>query len=209
MSAPRVLVADTGMGNLRSVARALERAGAEVSVTADPEALARAPRLVVPGQGGFGECALALRGGLGEAVREHVASGRPYLGICLGMQILFESSAEAPGAPGLGLFPGTVERLAAAPDPDDPARRLKIPHMGWNEVVGRHPLLPAREWFYFVHSFCCVPSDAAIVVGEAEYGQPVCAAVARENVFACQFHPEKSQRAGARLLEGFLGAAWS
>ncbi len=213
MSAPRVLVADTGMGNLRSVARALERAGAAVSVTADPDALRGAPRLVVPGQGGFGECARALDSGLGEAVREHVDAGRPYLGICLGMQILFASSAEAPGARGLSILPGTVERLESGPDPDDPTRRLKIPHMGWNEVVGRHPLLPAREWFYFVHSFCCVPDEEALWVGEADYGQRVCAAVARENVFACQFHPEKSQHAGARLLERFLaggeGGAWS
>ncbi|MBX3276078.1 MAG: imidazole glycerol phosphate synthase subunit HisH [Sandaracinaceae bacterium] len=209
MSAPRVLVADTSMGNLRSVARALERAGAHVAVTDDPDALRAAPRLVVPGQGGFGECALAFSRGLGDAVREHIASGRPYLGICLGMQVLFEASAEAPGARGLGLFAGTVERLAAAPDPDDPRRRLKVPHMGWNEVEGRHPLLPEREWFYFVHSYACVPRDPALRVGETDYGQPICAAVARENVFACQFHPEKSQRAGARLLERFLERRWS
>ncbi|MCB9596287.1 MAG: imidazole glycerol phosphate synthase subunit HisH [Sandaracinaceae bacterium] len=209
MSAPRVILADTGMGNLRSVARALERVGAEVTVTPDPDAVRAAPRLVVPGQGGFGECAHALEAGLGDAVREHIASGRPYLGICLGMQILFEGSEEAPGARGLGVFAGTVDRLASAPDPDDPTRRLKIPHMGWNEVEGHHPLLPAREWFYFVHSFCCVPTDHAVVVGEAEYGQAVCAAVARDNVFACQFHPEKSQHAGAALLGRFLEDAWS
>ena len=203
-----VRVLDTGMGNLRSVARALARAGARVEVVDDPELVRSAPRLVVPGQGSFGDCAVALAGGVGEAVLEHIASGRPYLGICLGMQVLFEASDEAPGE-GLALFAGRVRRLAGGPDPDDPTRRLKIPHMGWNEVEGRHPLLPERGWFYFVHSYVCAPDDPAVTVGEAVHGERFSAAVARDNVFACQFHPEKSQRAGAQLLERFLEGGWS
>ena len=209
MSVPRVCLVDTGMGNLRSVERALTRAGALVSSTREPSEVRGAERLVVPGQGGFGECARALADGLGEVIREHIASGRPYLGICLGMQILFESSEEAPGAAGLGLFRGDVQRLTPGVDPDDPERRLKVPHMGWNQVRGEHPLLPDGEWFYFVHSYRCVPADEGLAVGASDYGQSVCAAVARDNVFACQFHPEKSQRAGALLLERFVEDRWS
>lgn len=202
-------VVDMGMGNLRSVMRALARAGVQATLTGDPEAVRAADRVVVPGQGGFGGCAQALRGGLGDALREHIAAGRPYLGICLGMQVLFESSEEAPGEAGLGVFEGAVKRVVPGDDPDEPGRRLKVPHMGWNQVRGRHALLPELEWFYFVHSFACVPRDAELTVGEADYGVPICAAVARDNVFACQFHPEKSQRAGERLLSQFLEAKWS
>jgi len=209
MSAARVCVLDMGMGNLRSVARALARAGGEPEITADPEVARGYDRLVVPGQGAFRDCAAALSGPLGDVIREHIAAERPYLGICLGMQALFESSAEAPGAAGLGVFEGTVDLLAPGDDPDEPGRRLKVPHMGWNEVDGAHPLLPERDWFYFVHSYACVPADPSIVVGTAQYGGPVCAAVARGHVFACQFHPEKSQRAGAALLERFLEGRWS
>lgn len=204
-----VRVLDIGMGNLRSVARALERAGAAVEVVGEPDRVRGASRLVVPGQGSFGDCSVALaRGGFGEAIREHIASGRPYLGICLGMQLLFEGSDEADGR-GLGHFAGRVRALRATADPSDPSRRLKVPHMGWNEVDGAHPLLPEREWFYFAHSFVCAPDDPELLVGEVEHGERFCAAVARENVFACQFHPEKSQRAGARLLERFLEGTWS
>jgi len=209
MSEARVCVLDMGMGNLRSVARALARAGGAPEITADPAAARGFDRLVVPGQGAFRDCAAALSGPLGEVIREHIAAERPYLGICLGMQALFESSAEAPGAAGLGIFAGTVDRLEPGEDPDEPGRRLKVPHMGWNQVEGSHPLLPERDWFYFVHSYACVPADPPIVVGRAQYGGPVCAAVARGHVFACQFHPEKSQRAGAALLERFLEGRWS
>ncbi len=205
-----VLVVDTSMGNLRSVARALTRAGAAVEVSADPERVRTAERLVVPGQGAFGDCAHALDVGLREVLSEHIAADRPYLGICLGMQVLFERSEEAPGARGLGVFAGEVRRFASdVPDPDDPTRRLKVPHMGWNEVEGRHPLLPEREHFYFVHSYHCVVDDPALVAGRADYGHSFCAAVARGSLFACQFHPEKSQAAGALLLARFLEDAWS
>lgn len=204
------LLVDTSMGNLRSVARALERAGAEVEVSGDPSRVADADRVVVPGQGHFGAFREALTGGLGEALVRHVERGRPYLGICLGMQVLFESSEEAQGVAGLGVFAGAVRRFDAdRADPNDPTRRLKVPHMGWNVVEGAHPLLPAREHFYFVHSYYCDPADPEVVAGTTEYGVRFCAAAARDNVFACQFHPEKSQRAGAALLERFLEERWS
>lgn len=198
------VVLDLGMGNLRSVARALERAGGRVTVSSDPEVVARAPRLVVPGQGHFADCARAMSGALGQACREQIASGRPYLGLCLGMQVLFDESEEAPGARGLGHFGGRVVRFADGGVLPDGSRR-KVPHMGWNTVRGDRF---EDDWFYFVHSYHCVPHDPEITVGIAQYGQDdVCAAVARDNVLACQFHPEKSSAAGARLLSGFLAEA--
>lgn len=204
----RVTIVDLGLGNLRSVARAFERAGVEAIVTAEPERVRGAEALVVPGQGAFGDAARALAGGLGEAVSEQIAAGRPYLGICLGMQALFERSAEAPDVRGLGLLAGEVRRFAG--DLRDPATgaRLKVPHMGWNEITGRHPLLPERGWFYFVHSYYCAPSDESLTVATADYGGPFCAAVARGELFACQFHPEKSHDEGAHLVERFL-QRWS
>ena len=204
MSRPAVTVLDIGMGNLASVVRAFERAGAQVSVHEDAAAVTEATRLVVPGQGGFAEGAHALRGGIGQAIQRHIDADRPYFGICLGMQLLFESSEEAPGVDGLGVLPGTVVRLSPGTDPDDPHRQLKVPHMGWNVVSGSHPLLPETAWFYFVHSYRCAPEDKSLCVGVAEYGGAVCAAVARDRLFACQFHPEKSQDAGAALLKRFL-----
>jgi len=204
-----VLLLDLGLGNLRSVARALERAGAVVDVSGRVEALRRAPRLVVPGQGAFRDCASALEGELGEALLARLRSGVPYLGICLGMQVLFETSAEAPAARGLGLFPGQVVRLNPQGVDALSGAPLKVPHMGWNEVVGSHPLLPAREHFYFVHSYQVAPTEPGLTIATAEHGERICAAVARDNVFACQFHPEKSADAGARLLERFLESGWS
>lgn len=202
-----VAIADLGLGNLRSVARAIERAGGTARVVADPDQLLRASRVVVPGQGAFRDCALALERGFAEALRELLRRGTPYLGICLGMQLLFESSEEAQGARGLGFFAGAVKRFAAGMRDPEAQQLLKVPHMGWNEVEATHPLLPARGYFYFVHSYYCAPSDASLTVGVARYGEPFCAALARDNVFACQFHPEKSQDQGQRLLELFLGAS--
>jgi phosphoribosylformimino-5-aminoimidazole carboxamide ribotide isomerase/imidazole glycerol phosphate synthase glutamine amidotransferase subunit len=195
-----VVVADLGLGNIGSVVRALARAGGTPRVEADPDAVRRAPRLVVPGQGAFRDCALALERGMAGAIRGHVAAGRPYFGICLGMQVLFGSSEEAPGACGLAHFAGDVQRLpAGARDPSTGAV-LKVPHMGWNVVAGAHAFLPASAWFYFVHSYVCVPVDRTVVVGETEYPTPFASAVARDNVFACQFHPEKSQDEGEAML---------
>jgi glutamine amidotransferase len=208
----RIVVCDVGLGNLRSVERALLEAGRgvalQVEVTNDPARIAAADRLVMPGQGGFGDCARALSSTLGDAVREHLRAGRPYLGICLGLQVLFGSSDEAPGIAGLGVLPGRVVRLKGGLDPATGAP-LKIPHIGWNTAdprPGHEGLLPAGppRHFYFVHSFVVVPEDASIIAATTDYGGPFVSAVSTGNVFACQFHPEKSARAGLALLERFI-----
>ena len=209
MSGGRVAIVDLGLGNLHSVAKAFERAGAKPELSSDPDVLLRADRLVMPGQGAFKECAHALKGEVGEAVREWIDSGRPYLGICLGMQALFESSEEAPGEAGLGIFRGVVKRFAADMKDAD-GQVLKVPHIGWNQIDSRHPVFEDQEWFYFVHSFYCVPADESLVVATTDYGGQFCSAIARDNVLACQFHPEKSQHAGARVIGHFLGdISWS
>jgi glutamine amidotransferase len=209
MTSGRVTIVDLGLGNLHSVAKAFERAGAEPVLSSDPDVLREADRLVMPGQGAFRECVHALLGERGEAVRAYIASGRPYLGICLGMQALFESSEEAPDEKGLGIFPGTVKRFATDLR-DAEGRRLKVPHIGWNQITSRHPVFEDQEWYYFVHSYYCVPDDERLVVATTDYGGPFCSAIARDNVLACQFHPEKSQHAGARLIGHFLGdVSWS
>ncbi|MBX3247327.1 MAG: imidazole glycerol phosphate synthase subunit HisH [Myxococcales bacterium] len=203
-----VTVVDLGLGNLHSVHQALVRAGASPVVTRDPAQVREATRLVVPGQGAFREGSAALAGPLGDALRAYLAAERPYLGICLGMQLLFEGSEEAPGAPGLGVFAGSVRRFPR--DLRDAAgRRLKVPHMGWRPLVCTRPsaLVEDGAWMYFVHSYHCVPTDPSLTVAHAEHGGAFCAAVERDHVFACQFHPEKSQRRGARLLEAFV--RWS
>ncbi|MEM1415506.1 MAG: imidazole glycerol phosphate synthase subunit HisH [Myxococcota bacterium] len=198
-----VTVVDLGLGNLHSVLRGLERAGAAPQVTRDADAVRRAGRLLVPGQGAFRDGARAVEGDLGVALREAVDAGVPYLGICLGMQLLFEASEEAPGAAGLGIFAGGVRRF---PDSltDAEGTRLKVPHMGWNRIASAHPLLEDGAYVYFVHSYCCAPDDVAVIAATADYGGPFCAAVARANVLACQFHPEKSQRRGEALLRRWL-----
>lgn len=205
----RVAVVDYGMGNLQSVVQALRAAapdGTEVVRTHSPEEVRAADRLVVPGQGGFRDAARRLaEDGLGESVLEKMRAGAPYLGICLGLQILFESSEEAPGVSGFGWFKGSVDRLLGGPN-------LKIPHMGWNALElhsGGHPLLEAAggpdTYVYFVHSFHAVPSEPGVVKATVQYGpNQVTAAVARDNVMATQFHPEKSQAAGIALLRRFL-----
>jgi glutamine amidotransferase len=212
-----VAVVDVGLGNLRSVERALLRAAGDahaarvnVAITRDPDAIARADKVVVPGQGAFRDCTRALAaGGLGEAVRAKIASGAPYLGICLGMQVLFASSEEAPGCGGLGLFEGEVVRL---PDRGPDGARLKIPHVGWNTVDTRADpnarglLPPSPTHFYFVHSYAVRPRDPALVAATTDYGAPFVSAVARDNVLAVQFHPEKSQGAGLALLARFVRA---
>lgn len=209
MTTGRVAIVDLGLGNLHSVAKAFERAGAKSELSADPDVLLRADRLVMPGQGAFKECSHALAGEVGEAVRTWIGSGRPYLGICLGMQALFESSEEAPGESGLGIFRGTVKRFSTDLRDEDGVR-LKVPHIGWNQITSTHPVFENAEWYYFVHSYYCVPDDERLIAATTHYGGRFCSAIARDNVLACQFHPEKSQHAGARLIGHFLGGgSWS
>jgi glutamine amidotransferase len=203
---PLIAVVDYGAGNLRSVARALARSGLEPQVTGDPVVVRRADGVVLPGVGAFADAVASLRTkGLDEAVGESIAAGRPYLGLCLGLQVLFEESDEHGVSPGLGLMRGRVERF---PERGADGRPLRVPHIGWNEVrfSGGHPLLdglPDRDFFYFVHSYRAVPADPEVVVGRADHGGDFAAAVARDNLFAVQFHPEKSQSAGRRLLDAW------
>jgi glutamine amidotransferase len=209
----RIVVCDVGLGNLRSVERALREASREhravVEVTRDPDHVLAADKLVMPGQSAFGDYARALSGDLGQAVRTHVRLGRPYLGICLGLQVLFGTSEEAPGCAGLGLLEGEVVKLTGGIDPITTAP-LKIPHVGWNEAVttDNRGLLEAGSplHFYFVHSFVVAPVDPRVVAATTEYGARFVSAIAHENIFACQFHPEKSQRAGLALLERFVAS---
>lgn len=204
-----IAVVDACSGNLRSVERAIARAGGRVVVTRDPEVVRRADKVVVPGQGAFG---VFMRGlaerDLGGALREAIASGKPYLGICLGLQVLFDASEESGDAPvaGLGVVPGRVVRLA----PGD--RRLKVPHIGWNRIELRRPEpllagIPDGAYVYFVHSYHAVPDDPALIALEARHGIAITAAIRKDNLFACQFHPEKSQAIGLRILRSFVEAA--
>lgn len=211
-SPPQVALVDYGAGNLRSVAKALERSGLVVDVTSDPSALRRADAVVLPGVGAFRDARESLAAkGLDDAVLATIAAGRPYLGLCLGLQLLYDEADEHGVTPGFGLLRGRVERFA---DHERDGKRLLVPHIGWNEVrwdrsQSTHPMLaalPARDHYYFVHSYRPVPRDAATVVGTTDYGGDFAAAVAHEKIFAVQFHPEKSQAAGKRLLDAF--AQW-
>jgi len=209
-----VAVVDDGMGNLRSVSAALARLGARAAVVAEPAGLSGADRIILPGVGAFGDAARALsERGLFEPVREAAAeaargSGRPFLGICLGLQLLFESSAEAPGVAGLGVIPGKVPRFPAR---TRDGLRVKVPHMGWNSVeVARPNVLTAGlsggEHFYFVHSFYAAPARDEDLALACEYaGVRFAAMCSRGKLFATQFHPEKSQARGLAMLEAFLG----
>ena len=205
-----IAIVDAGLGNLRSVEKAIAHAGGSARVTDDPEVVAAAERVVVPGQGAFGDCgrALARDAPLGRAILDAIAQKKPYLGICLGLQILFEESEEAPGCRGLGVLPGRVSRIPDGLRDTATGARLKVPHMGWNPVAPRipHPLLPRDATpFYFVHSYHALPEDPACLAATVEYGGlAITAAVARESLFAVQFHPEKSQRDGLTLLEAFV-----
>jgi glutamine amidotransferase len=206
----RIALVDLGMGNLRSVERALAQGAADAGVacaierTGDPDRVRRADKIVVPGQGAFRDCASCLGRGMGEALRERIARGAAYLGICLGLHALFEESEEAPGEPGLGVFRGHVRRLSAGDG-------FKIPHMGWNQVdVLRHdgalaPFSGEAPYFYFVHSYHAVPEEPSVLAAVTHHGpHTVTAAVQRDNVTATQFHPEKSQLAGLRLMAAFV-----
>jgi glutamine amidotransferase len=201
-------IIDYGMGNLHSLGKALERVAgsARIVVSYDPEELAKCDRLVLPGVGGVRECMNELRRlELNQLVVE-AAQTRPMLGICLGMQVMLEWSDENGGVPALSLFPGKVIRF---PDPPEDAayERLKVPHMGWNQVKqSQHPIwkgVPDDSWFYFVHSYHAAPAQPEHVIGSADYVHAFPAAIARQNIVAFQFHPEKSQNVGMTLLENF------
>ncbi len=202
-----IAVIDYGMGNLRSVARALEFVGARrVQVTDNPEVIAASERVVFPGQGAVRDCMSALQRHELLQVLDQVMADRPFLGICMGMQALMERSEENQGVTALGRFAGTVRHFRALTGNDS---TLKIPHMGWNQVhqCGTHPLwagIADAQRFYFVHSYFVDPADRAIVQGESHYGGPFAAAIGADNVFATQFHPEKSQQPGLRLLQNFV-----
>ena len=202
MTRPLAIV-DYGVGNLRSAQKAFETLGQPAEITSDAGRIAAAPAVVLPGQGAFGTCMENLAAaGLVEPVRQAARSGRPFLGICVGMQILFDESEESPGVPGLGIFGGRVVRF-----PRDPDR--KVPHMGWNQlkIVRRVPALTRVDdgaYVYFVHSYHPVPADPDVVATTTEYGLDFVSSVGRDNVYAGVFHPEKSQRVGLALLAGFV-----
>jgi glutamine amidotransferase len=201
VSAPAIAILDYGMGNLRSVEKALEHVGAAVEITSDRAALERAAGLILPGVGAFPKAMEAVRDlGLDRVLEERVAAGTPVLGICLGMQLLFERSTELGGAEGIGLLPGSVDALEAP--------GLKLPQIGWNEVRWRRPSrltagLPDPAAFYHVHSFAAEPSEEADALGAAAYGAEFVSAVERGSVYGVQFHPEKSGPHGLQLLSNF------
>lgn len=206
--AQRIAIVDYGMGNLRSVQKAIAHVApqAAVAITADPGAIRAADRVVFPGQGAMPDCMRCLaESGLGEAVREAAAT-RPFLGLCIGLQMLFGRSDEG-DTPGLAILPGEILAFARAA----PTREagLKIPHMGWNEAwqAGPHPLwrgIADGSRFYFVHSFYCAPGDPSLTAAVSHYPHAFTSAIARDNIFATQFHPEKSSAAGLTLLENFV-----
>lgn len=196
-------VIDYGAGNLRSVLNTFEAAGVHGHLVRTPEDAEGVTHLVLPGVGAFGECAEKLRGqGLAPLIREWIEADRPFLGICVGYQVLFESGEEDEGVPGLGLFKGRVVRF--------PESELKVPHMGWNRLSLSHPADPVWQgmgedpYFYFVHSYYPVPEDSSLVAASCTYGVRFAAAIRRGNLVATQFHPEKSQKLGVQLLKNFV-----
>ncbi len=197
----KIAIIDYGMGNLHSAAKALEKVGAQVVVTRDPAEVLRADKVVLPGVGAFGDCMKNLNERqLAPVIHEVIAAGKPFLGICVGLQLLFEGSEEDPGVAGLGIFKGLVRKIAAP--------GLKIPHMGWNNLAYRtsSPLfqgLPPAAYVYFVHSYHAVPTDETCITAVTDYGGPVTAAVGCGLVQAVQFHPEKSSAVGLQILTNF------
>ena len=196
-----VAIVDYDAGNTLSVTRALEKVGAKVDLTSDQERVGAADAVVLPGVGAFGDCMRKLRErGMDEACGEAFRSGKPFLGVCVALQVIFEGSEESPEVEGLWLLPGEVVRFGG--------NGLKVPHIGWNElsVARAHPVLDGLdgEAFYFVHSYYPVPEDKRDLIGETDYGTRFCSVAGRENLVAVQFHPEKSSRAGLKLYENFL-----
>lgn len=199
-----IAIIDYDAGNIKSVEKALAALGEEPVVTRDPKVIYEADRVILPGVGAFGDCMEKLEGfGLVDVIRKTASSGKPFLGICLGLQLLFESSEESPGVHGLGILKGKILRI-----PDGPGR--KIPHMGWNSIhlVNDGKLfrgIPDNSYVYFVHSYYLHADDPSIVRAVTEYGVTIDASVESGNVFATQFHPEKSSETGMRILRNFCG----
>ncbi|PHV09259.1 MULTISPECIES: imidazole glycerol phosphate synthase subunit HisH [Rugamonas] len=206
----KIVVVDYGMGNLRSVAQALRAVAPEADVLISGEVadIEAADRIVLPGQGAMPDCMRSLReSGVLEALLKAAAS-KPLMGVCIGEQMLFDVSEEGDAA-GLGLLPGKVVRFQLDGQLQEDGSRFKVPQMGWNQVkqTASHPMwqdIPDDSYFYFVHSFYVQPEQAAHVVGQTVYGAPFCSAVARDNIFATQFHPEKSAKAGLQLYKNFV-----
>jgi glutamine amidotransferase len=197
-----IVIVDYQMGNLRSVEKAFERVGHPAIVSSKADDIARADKVILPGVGAMGDAMEELtKRDLVQPLRDAIQANKPFLGICLGLQLLFDVSHEGGRRPGLGVLEGEVLRFELP-------REYKVPHMGWNQsrIVRRAPVLEGIEdgtYFYYVHSYYVAPKDAGVVAIEAEYGQPFCAMIWRDNLFATQFHPEKSQTQGLRLLENF------
>ena len=203
MSRIEIAIVDYQMGNLRSVQKALEHVGAEATITNDPNQIAEAHKVILPGVGAFGDAMRELNArNLPESIVDSIRSGKPFLGICLGLQLLFETGFEGERHQGLGVIAGEVVRFSNMAD-------RKVPHMGWNQVRAEKPGckllhgISSEAYFYFVHSYYVQPADASAVWLLCDYGQQFCASIWRDNLFATQFHPEKSQRDGLKLLENF------
>lgn len=195
-----IAIVDYGMGNLKSVTNVFKKLGADVAITREKEVIGSARAVILPGVGAFGKCIENLEKlDLLAFLRKTILDGKPYLGICLGMQVLFEKSEEAPGVKGMGIIKGSVPRFRG---------RIKVPHMGWNsiEVVKEAPVLKGiatGEHFYFVHSYYCLPEED-VTATRTDYGGDFTSSILKDNIFACQFHPEKSQRIGQALLKNFV-----
>lgn len=193
-----IAIIDYGAGNLHSVKNALDFLGAEAEITGDADKILKADKVILPGVGAFGDCMASLeKAGLVDVVRRAAKSGKPFLGICLGLQLMFEESEEAPGVKGLGIFKGKIVKI--------PEHGLKIPHMGWNNITitKKSKILEGSPFVYFVHSYYLETDDKELVSAYTEYGQRLDIAVERDNIFATQFHPEKSGEEGMKILKRF------
>jgi glutamine amidotransferase len=204
-----IAIIDYGMGNIRSVEKGLLKVGADVRITSDPRVISDASGIVLPGVGAFRDCMRNLeKFDLIDVIKGEIGKGKPFLGICLGLQLLFTESEEFGVCKGLDVFPGRVVRFNFDPLPQPPSERLKIPHMGWNtaRIVRRPPVfggIPDDSYFYFVHSYYVAPEDEGIVATTTTYGLDFVSMIWKDNVFATQFHPEKSQKMGLEILRGF------
>ena len=199
-----IAIIDYGMGNLRSVSKAFETQGYTVSVTSDPQIIQNVAGLVLPGVGAFGDCLKNLKDkSLIDPIRNFISIGRPFLGICLGLQALFNESEESPGIKGLGVFDGKVIRF-----PNLSSHKLKVPQMGWNQIEFNPQIavlkdIPQKSWFYFVHSYYVKSENNGLNLIRSNYGIDFTAAVEKDNIFACQFHPEKSGELGLKIIKNF------